>query len=97
MVAGHAALTAITTMWVSLSVMGLDPCAYVACGQEHWAHVGVITAMIGGVTLFFADLGAVVARISAHKPAWFIPPSMCVAQGLLATACLIVVSWAGPL
>ena len=96
LVVAHAVLAAVTTLWVGLSVMGLDPCAYVACGDERWAHIGVATGMIGGLILLLADIGAVCVRIAALKPAWFIPVVMCVAQGLLTAGALQIVSWAGP-
>jgi hypothetical protein len=48
---GHAALALFTYLAAGLVVMGTDPCGYMRCGDQQWAEVGVLTAMIGGLNL----------------------------------------------
>jgi hypothetical protein len=64
---GHAALAFLSALWVGLSVMGLDPCGYVECGDERWAVIGVKTAFIGGPVLVVADLLVSIWRLANGK------------------------------
>lgn len=66
---GHVALAIFSTFWVMASVMGLDPCGYVECGEEKWAGVGVYFAIVGSLVLLFADWCVIAYRWTAGKPA----------------------------
>ena len=77
-------------------MMGTDPCGYVQCGNQEWANVGVLTAMIGGVVLVVVDLVVSIVRMAKGKPAWFVPVIFCVVQVGLGVAGFALVSLAGP-
>lgn len=92
----HAALAVLSVGWIALSVMTLDPCAYVECGDERWAWVGIRTAQIGGGVLVLADLVITGWRLTTGRRAWFVPILFCIAQIVLAAIGFEFMSAAGP-
>jgi uncharacterized membrane protein YhaH (DUF805 family) len=76
--------------------MGTDPCGYERRGDEQWAEVGVLTAMIGWLILIIADLIVSARRMAKGRLAWFVPVLFCVAQVGLGAAGWAIVSRAGP-
>lgn len=92
----HGALAFCTALWVGLSVMILDPCGYVACGDERWAAVGVRVAYVGALVLVLADLVLSLWRLVAAKRSWFIPVIFILAQLATAAVGFALVRAAGP-
>lgn len=92
----HAALAFLGALGVGLSVMGLDPCGYVACGDERWATVGVAVAFVGGIVLVGADLVVCVRRLAGGRRAWFVAVLFTLGQVAVVAAGLGLVAAAGP-
>lgn len=76
--------------------MGLDACAYQACGDEQWVVRAIALAFGGGAVAVFVDVGLTGLLLAKHRIAFYVPIMFCALQFGIGWLTLQVASWAGP-
>lgn len=93
----HIGLAALMGFVAPFLVMGTDPCAYVACGDEQWVVRAVHLAWFGGAFAVIVDVAVTVTLLSKRRVAFYVPIVGCLAQLGIGWLVLHMASWSGPL
>lgn len=96
LLAVHVVVALGATMVVGLAVMGLDPCAYRACGNPLWGNIGLSAVLIAAWALPVADLVLIIARLVKNRPAWPVPFVFCAVHIGVGVVCFALMVASGP-